>query len=229
MIPHDQASAATERFQRTAGDASRALLAFAAAAFVFQQHLPSLLPRELGERVDLVTPFAVLGSAAWLLVSLDARGWPLALALGAAVLYADGHGIHLAADALDDRGIRGGAEDERYFWDEQLGHAEWHLGWLALIVSLCLAERARPPARAEPRWAVPAALLLGVTLLTNTVEGQTWPLMVLASLVVLRWARPGRPVAQACGGAFLLAIVLLAVWMLWHGGDVPEFSDPDAF
>jgi hypothetical protein len=67
--------------------------------------------------------------------------------------------------------------------------------------------------------------LLGFTLFTSTVEGQTWWLLPPAALVLAVWAlaRP-RPVLGACAGALVLACILLAGWAAWHRG-VPEFSD----
>lgn len=47
-------------------DESRALLAFAAAVFVFH-HLPSLAGEAAGDWIDLLTPFAVIGAAAFVI------------------------------------------------------------------------------------------------------------------------------------------------------------------
>ena len=93
-----------------------------------------------GDLADLVTPFLVLAAAALALASLRARGRALALACVAAILYVDGHGIHLAANSIRaDSLLPHEAAARAYFFDERLGHIEWHLGWLGLLFSLVIA------------------------------------------------------------------------------------------
>jgi hypothetical protein len=79
--------------------------------------------------------------------------------------------------------------------------------------------------RGSTGQAVAVAVLLGFTLFTSTVEGQTWWLLPPAAALLCVWAlaRP-RPLLRACAGAFALAALLLAGWAAWHRG-VPEFSD----
>jgi hypothetical protein len=202
----------------------RALLAFALAVAVFH-NLPAVSGR-FGDWVDLVTPFAVLGAAAVVLVVLRPPLWPAAIALAAGVAYADGHGIHLAANSIHAEELTGAAEDTAYFWDERFGHIEWHIGWLGLLVAFPLAERfgrgAPTPGAAAAALVV---LLLGFTLFANTVEGQDWWLVPPFALGLGAWALLRRgPVLRACAAALALAGLLLAAWALWHGG-MPEFSD----
>jgi hypothetical protein len=202
----------------------RALLAFAVAVAVFH-HLPALSGR-FGDWVDLATPFVVLGAAAAVLLVLRAPLWTAPLALAAGIAYADGHGIHLAANSIAAEGLSGDAADTAYFWDERFGHIEWHLGLLGLLVAFPLAERfgrAAATRGGAAAWLV--VLLVGFTLFTSTVEGQDWWLVPPFALALGAWAlvRSG-PVLRACAGALGLAGLLLAVWALWHGG-MPEFSD----
>jgi hypothetical protein len=202
----------------------RALVAFAVAVAVFH-HVPAV-GDSLGEWIDLATPFVVLGAAAVLLAGLGAWGAALGLAVAGAIAYVDGHGMHLAANSIRAEGLTGEAEEVAYFWDERLSHVEWHLGLVALVVAFCLAEPwARPPVRGSTGQAVAVAVLLGFTLFTSTVEGQTWWLLPPAAALLCVWAlaRP-RPLLRACAGAFALAALLLAGWAAWHRG-VPEFSD----
>jgi hypothetical protein len=202
----------------------RALVAFALAAAVFH-HLPAV-GGDLGDWIDLATPFAVVGTAALVLLGLSAWGAGLGLAVAAAIAYVDGHGLHLAANSIRAEEPAGEVERVAYFWDERFSHWEWHLGLVGLLVAFCLAERwARPPVRAVPTQSGLVAALLGFTLFTSTVEGQTWWLLPPAALVLALWAlaRP-RPVLRACAGALVLACILLAGWAAWHRG-VPEFSD----
>lgn len=202
-------------------EAERWLLAFAAAIFVGHQ-----VPTFIGPWVDLLTPFLVVGTAAGLLLALRARPAALAAAIVAAVAYVDGHGIHLAANAIGEEPLAGSAEDVAHFWDEQFGHIEWHLGWFALLASFCLAERGLEPSRGRPgRAGVCAASLLGFALFTGTVEGGTWPLELAATAVFAAWtARERRPLLVLAAGGFALAAVLIGVWAAWHGG-VPQFSE----
>jgi hypothetical protein len=201
-----------------------ALLAFAGAVFVFH-HLPTLAGDTAGDWVDLFTPFAVI--AAWALV-LGRRVPAIALvvALVGAILYVDGHGIHLAANSIGHEELTGDAKDVTHFWDEEWGHLEWHFGLFALVGALCLAERRRP-VQVDRRLGVLSALLLGWTFFTSTVEGGTWWLELAATAVFVPWAVSARrPLLSACAGAFALCALLIGIWAVWHGG-VPQFSEVD--
>jgi hypothetical protein len=178
-----------------------------------------------GDLLDLLTPFAVLGSAGLVLASLRARGWTLALAACAAVLYVDGHGMHLAANSIAaDENLPHEAANRAYFFDERLGHIEWHLGWIGLIGALCLADRARP-LPLETRVQAAIALVLGFTLFTSTVEGGTWWLELGAAGFFAAWgALDRRPLLVTTAAAFAAGAVLIGAWAAWQGG-VPEFSE----
>ena len=199
-----------------------ALLAFSLAVFVFHQY-PALIGPGPKEWIDLLTPLVVLGAAA-LVLRQSSAGVALVVAAFGAVLYADGHGIHFAANSIRNEELAGQAKDVAYFWDEVWGHFEWHLGWFLLIVGFCLAERARP-VRLDRRLGAISALLLGWTLFVSTVEGRTWWLELGATAILVAWAFAARrPLLVACAGAFGLAALLIGIWAIWHGG-VPEFSD----
>jgi hypothetical protein len=201
---------------------ARALLAFVASAFVFH-HLPSATG-DSGDWIDLATPFAVVGAAAVLLVALRAPPSALCVALIAALLYVDGHGIHLAANSIAGESPTGEAESTAHFWDERFGHIEWHLGWIGLIGAFCLADRARPVALGR-RVQAGIALLLGFTLFTNTVEGGTWWLELAAAGFFAVWAALARrPLLVTTAAAFAVGTVLIGVWAIWQGG-VPQFSE----
>lgn len=200
------------------------LALFAATVFAFH-HLPALAGAA-GVWIDLLTPFAAGAGAAAVLAPLSPRRAVLALAVVAGLLYADGHGIHLAANSIRDEGVTGRAAETAFFWDERFGHVEWHTGWLLLVAAFCLAEvRTDAPRAAGAATAATAALLLGLTLFTSTVEGGDWWLVPPAAALLATWAlaRP-RPLLRASALAFVLAAVLMGVWALWHGG-MPEFSE----
>jgi hypothetical protein len=206
----------------TAARPERALVAFAASVFVFH-HLPTAAGRA-GDWLDLVTPFAVVGSAAVLLAALRPPTTVLLVALVATLLYVDGHGIHLAANSVSNESPTGEAERRAHFWDERFSHVEWHLGWIGLICAFCLAERALARPLAVHIQAA-TAILLGVTLFTSTVEGGTWWLTLTAATVLGVWAlRERRPILVACAAASVVAAVLIGIWALWQGG-VPQFSE----
>jgi hypothetical protein len=179
------------------------LLVFSLSVFVFQQ-VPAVIG-DAGTWLDLATPFVVVGVAAWALRNAPQRA--LVLAAVAAVLYVDGHGIHLAANDIGHYPI---------------SHIEWHLGLFGLLGAMALADTGRGrPARAQ----LAAAALLGWALFTNTVEGQDWFLTLAAGVAFSTWTitRPSRTRA-ACAAATLFASALIGVWAAWHGG-VPQFSD----
>ena len=208
---------------RTAARPDRAFLVFAAVFFVYHQ-LPSLLLSDRGEAaVDVLTPFAVVASAAWVMLALGASR-KLALAgLFAGALYVHGHGVHLAANSIHNEGAEG---DLVYFWDERFSHVESVLGWFALVAVFCLAERTAPRAvsNSTPLLAL-AAALLGWTFFTSTVEGQTWWLELPATVAFGVWAlRAPRPLLRAGAGTFVVGALLIGVWAILQGG-VPEFSD----
>jgi hypothetical protein len=200
----------------------RALLAFAASVFVFH-HLPTAAGPG-GDWIDLATPFAVVGATAVLLAALRPPATTLSVAFVAALLYVDGHGIHLAANSIAGESPTGEAERVAHFWDERFSHVEWHLGWIGLLGALCLAERTGPaPLRVRVQLAT--ALLLGFTLFTNTVEGGTWWLELGAAVFFAAWAaRERRPLLVTTAGALAVGAALIGAWAVWQGG-VPEFSE----
>ena len=199
-------------------DPKTSLVAFAAAVFVFH-HLPVLA----GDWVDLVTPLAVVGAAALVLASLEPSPVVLVVALVAAVAYVDGHGIHLAANSVDNLHPTGAAGDKAHFWDERFGHFEWHAGWFALLAACCLAE-ARRPTTISSRATVGVLVLLGFSLFTNTVEGGTWPLELGATAAFMAWAvAASRPLLRVVASSFAIGATLIGIWAIWHGG-VPQFS-----
>jgi hypothetical protein len=200
----------------------RAFLAFAAVFFVFHQ-LPSVLFTDRGEAaIDVLTPFAVAAATVAVMLALDAPRGPVLIAVFAGVLYVHGHGVHLAANSIHNEGAQG---DVVFFWDERFSHVEAVLGWFGLIAAFCLAERVAPRCvRTSPALLAVAALVLGWTFFTSTVEGQTWWLELAATAVFgIAALRAPRPLLRAAAGAFAVGAALIAVWAIWHGG-VPEFS-----
>ena len=62
--------------------------------------LGSLGPVRTNDWLDLLVPFLVVGSAAWAMLAARPDRWAwLVLGVGA-VAYVEGHGLHLAANAI---------------------------------------------------------------------------------------------------------------------------------
>jgi hypothetical protein len=204
----------------------RRLLLFAAVLAVLGVRHLSWISDQTAEWINLAAPFAVVAAAAAVLAQLEARGVPLAVAVVGGILYVDGHGMHLAADSIRSEGLSGEAERVAHFWDERLSHWELHSGLILVVVAFCLAEAQTRVPVAPVLWAaVSTAALLGLTLFAGVVEGGTWWLLPPAAVALGVWAlRRPRPVLRTCAAAFGLGLVLLVVWVAWHGG-VPQFSD----
>jgi hypothetical protein len=200
----------------------RGFLVFAAVFFVFHQLPSTLFTARVEAAVDVLTPFAVTAATVAVLLSLGAPRGPVLAALFAGVLYVHGHGVHLAANSIHNEGAQG---DAVFFWDERFSHIEAVLGWFGLVGAFCLAEREAPTLPAPSnRVLAAAAVLLGWTFFTSTVEGQTWWLeLPAAALFTVAALRARRPLLRAAAGAFAIGAVLIGAWAIWHGG-VPEFS-----
>ena len=203
----------------------RGFVALAVAVGVF--HHVVAFTGDAGTWIDLVTPFVVALAVVYGLQSAPR----VAVLLGAAalVLYVDGHGIHLAANAIGHEDV-GAAEDTVDFWDEHWGHVEWHLGWLGLLAALALTPTPNRPSTRPPLGLggtlLGAASIMGFTLFTSTVEGQDWWLTIAAALLFTVWTatRHRTVVTAAAAAATLGASALIGIWAAWHGG-VPEFSE----
>ena len=197
---------------------------FAVAVGLFH-HVPLLAGAvELHDATDLVTPFVVVAAALTTLLSLRAPPRALVVAFVGAILYVDGHGIHLSANAINNYPISGHAAESAHFWDERFGHLWWHLGWFVLVGALALAESERRVTLSR-RQAGTIVFLLGATFFTNTVEGGDWWLELAATGVFCIWALAARrALLSAFAAAFALGAALIGVWAIWHGG-VPQFSE----
>ncbi|MGH2840212.1 MAG: hypothetical protein ACRDKY_05235, partial [Solirubrobacteraceae bacterium] len=205
----------------------RWFLAFAASVFVFHQ-VPAFAGEPVGDWIDLLTPVAVAGTSAGLIVAFGIPRGAAIVALVAALLYVHGQGIHLAANSIHNEDPVGRVEEVTYFWDERFSHIEALLGWFGLVGAFCLAERAAPAREMNTTILAAAAVLLGWTFFTSTVEGQTWPLQLAAMALfagsAVRARRRGQaipPLLGAAAAAFALGALLIGVWAAWHGG-VPE-------
>lgn len=199
-------------------------LAALAVVYVVGHHTGTALaplggvgPTRWADWVDLLLPYALLGCAAMVLARAGAprRAW---VVLGAgALVYTQGHGIHLAANSI---GNELGHAPVITLWDEQVGHYLWYLGVAVVVAALVLGVRELRPSRLG--WVL--AALVALTLTTNAIEGQSVPLsaalavgfVVRGRLTVIRWV-------YAAHLALLVAWV--AYWGIAEGRWSPEFTD----
>jgi hypothetical protein len=164
-------------------------LALTAVAYALTHHF-GLLPSGLGaapedtrwaDWLDLLVPWLVLVPAVLTVAAAkaDARTWAL---FGAGALaYASGHGIHLAANSVNN--AVGG--ETAHLWDETVGHAIWYAGVVLVVAALArtMADRPRPPLLAHL-----LALGVGLTWATNAVGAD---LEIPGLLVALGFATYG--------------------------------------
>ena len=170
--------------------------------------------------IDLLVPFAVLGAAALVLrgVGVDRATWLLYWV--GAILYTQGHGIHLSANSISNDGP---ITPRIHLWDEVVGHYLWYAGWLIVVVSL--ARALMTGERARGHWWYAIAALYGLTWMTNNVEGGTPALGLAGAIVLTVWGwihrkRAGIHLFVAYG----VALVLLVAFGIWKGG-FPQFSE----
>lgn len=176
----------------------------------------------LADWIDLLTPFLVLLPLAWFLALQRPKraGWIVA-AIGA-ILYVEGHGIHLSANSIsnvassDATTVR--TTDVIHLWDEVVGHYVWYLG-LAVVLAVCTVS-ARGRSLQLPRAAMAVGgAVTGLTWATNGLEGGTavfslvWAMVAVAST---DRRATGLSTALLAGGT--VAIAVLAGFGIMHGG-----------
>lgn len=197
------------------------------------------------DALDLLTPLVLIPTY-WLMFrrgSGGSRGAADLMFMVFAGLWMLGHGMHLAANSIDNlaeglarRGeldiMESGLYRLIYFFDEHLSHPVWHLGMLGLAGLLIHAE-ARSPAGATTVWwvAVVAGLVYGFTYFCTFLEGQTVVLglpfaAIVAALALIRGRGTlvRRPLAAFFGVACLVAFLLFVGWGLYWRG-FPQFTD----
>jgi hypothetical protein len=168
--------------------------------------------------IDLLTPYVVTGAAAGALRAAQATRGVWTVFWFAAILYTQGHGIHLAANSVGN--VAPG--QPAHLWDESVGHYLWYIGFALIVATLAITLSER-----RYRVGVAAhllALLVGFTHFTNSVEGQTPWLGIATALVFAVW---GLLTRDALGRLLLTAygcsLLLFAVFGIWQDG-FPEFS-----
>ncbi len=151
--------------------------------------------------VDLLTPFAILGCAAMVLLRAGAsRGQWVLFGIGG-ITFTLGHGLHLAANSVSNVADAVVAKASIvHLWDEVVSHYIWYTGLFLVMATLAWALRAQ-----EFRVGavdVVVALLVAVTLVNTYIEGGVpWlGILFLAVGVVCGFLwRPDRCVPAAAG------------------------------
>lgn len=180
--------------------------------------------------VDLLTPYAVLGTAAVVLARARATRPQWVLFGIGAVSFSLGKGMHVAANSVSnvaDPAVSGSSIV--HLWDEVVSHLVWYSG--LFLVVLALAWALRDVTVRVGALDLVVAGLVAVTLVNTYIEGAQ-PVLGLAFLATLlgtglAW-RPA-PVSRlllVVGGLGLLLLVGWgAYWFVTDGSLFPEFSE----
>ncbi|MEO5838081.1 MAG: hypothetical protein ABIQ73_22065 [Acidimicrobiales bacterium] len=84
---------------------------------------------------DLATPLLVLLPSAGVLRCVGGSTNQWVLWLVGAIVYTEGHGLHLAANSI----YHDAPGDAAQLWDEVVGHLIWYSGFWLLVVVLVVA------------------------------------------------------------------------------------------
>jgi hypothetical protein len=142
----------------------------------------------VGDLVD--APLVILPVALLFRMALDAGLWRTtglrAGLLLALLLFAQGHALHLAANAIAHSLAESDAAWEpAYFLDEHVGHYELHIALLSLAALFIWSGRPeRHPGQREAGLLALAVAGYGALLAAGAIEGQTVPLVLPASLAL---------------------------------------------
>jgi hypothetical protein len=159
-----------------------------------------------------------------------------------AVIWVEGHGMHLSANSIDnliDALARNPATNIKgsdvyrlvFFFDERLGHYIWHLGMLGLAALLIYLERVHAVDSVTNWWSsIAAGIVYGFTYFCIFIQARTVFLglpfaiiVVLIALLLDRKKLARRPLLAFFFVAFLVAIILIGGWWLYWGG-LPQFT-----
>jgi len=157
--------------------------------------------------------------------------------MGFAAAFASGQGMHLSANSIGHLLLDLKDSDIyvlTYFFDEDLSHFIWHLGLVGLS-ALLIYRQWKHPFQESSRGlglAIAGGVIYGLTYFLTVVEAGTTllgvPFAVLAVLFIMVWGRKNlkqEPLVTFFLCAYLLAIILFAVWAIVNGGRLPEFSE----
>ncbi|SPT58099.1 Uncharacterised protein [Actinomadura madurae] len=163
--------------------------------------------------IDILTPYAVLLTAAAALHVAHARPRTWVLYLIGAITYTEGHGIHLSANSVYN--VQPGPT--AHLWDETVGHYLWYAG-TALVFAALTTAFARTPAP-RTRLYLPLSLGVAITWTTNSIEGTTafMGIAVAAAFTVYGW-RTRDGLGRVLLPAFAPAVAMLTAYGIWYRG-----------
>jgi hypothetical protein len=180
--------------------------------------------------VDLLTPYAILGTAAMVLLRAAATRGTWALLGVGGITFTLGHGLHLAANSVSNVAdpVVAGASIV-HLWDEVVSHWIWYSGLFLVMAAVAGAVRDRDLRVGAPDVVV--AALVALTLANTYIEGGTpWlgiTFLVAGVVTGLRW-RPSaasRLLLVVAGVGLLLLVGWGAYWYVADGSVFPEFSE----
>ncbi|WP_067472649.1 hypothetical protein [Actinomadura hibisca] len=199
-------------------------LAVTAAAYSLTHHtgvatarLGTVGPTRWADWIDLLTPYAVLLTAAATLHTAHARPRAWLLYLAGALTYAEGHGIHLAANSVTNTAPGPTA----HLWDEVAGHYIWYAGAALTLTALAAALAHHPPlhGRAQHTLGLTLALTTGLTWATNALEGGTALFSLAIALAFTAWGWTTRAhLGRLLIAAFAPAAALITGYGAWQQG-----------
>jgi hypothetical protein len=180
--------------------------------------------------VDLLTPYAVIGTAAMVLLRAVAGRAQWVLFGVGAVSFALGKGLHISANSVSN------VEDPVvadativHLWDEVASHIIWYTGLFLILLSLAWTLRQIDFRVGTLDYLV--AALVALTLVNTYIEGaQPWlGLVFLAVLLAVGLRSSPQPAGRlltVVGGLGLLLLLGWGLyWYLTDGQVYPEFSD----
>ncbi len=181
--------------------------------------------------VDLLTPFAILGCAAMVLVRAEAsRGQWVLFGVGG-ITFTLGHGLHLAANSVSNVADTVVAKASIvHLWDEVVSHYFWYIGLFLVMAAMALGAapagvpggRGRRGRRAAGGGHAGQQLHRG----RDPVAG-VWCSSRWASSAEFLW----RPAAVSrlllvVGGVGLVLLIGWGVyWLVADGSVFPQFSE----
>lgn len=197
------------------------------------------------DALDVLTP-VVLIPLYWLMFKYAVGERPTLIEnlafLLLAVIWIEGHGMHLSANSVDNlidalaanpaTNIKG-TDVYRlvFFFDEQLGHYLWHTGLITLPLLLIYFETRHAVGSPVRWWAtILAGVIYGITLFCIFIQARTlfmgFPFAIAVALFGLIWGRnklAQRPVLAFFFVSCIVAILLFSGWGLYWGG-FPQFT-----
>ena len=223
------AARASEGIRSWLGWFALAVIVGMQAGTVFRP-LGSVGESRVADWVDLLTAYAVIGTAAMVMFRATATRPQWVLFGVAAVTFSLGKGLHLAANSISNVGDAAVADASIvHLWDEVVSHLIWYTGLFLLLLSLAWALQHVTMRVGVPDMVV--AALVAVTLVNNYIEGaQPWLglvfLSVLLGMGVRSYPRPVARLLLVVGGLGLLLLVGWGLfWMVTDGQLFPEFSE----